>query len=422
MLKKTSFHSFQLFQLLRYGGLLCASIMLPRLGFNPLHISYYESFLYFTGLFTFFWVGGIMTNYLKFDQNSALIEHTLNHFFALLTFSIVSATAIVLIHFVSPIHSWNFISLFILINTPFFIIEHYLILKKSDSMLTWYGLAVFLIPPAAILGSHSIDAVLQKIILFTLVKLVFFISIFYKELFIKVKLPSSILASVTKVLLLSSPFIGAILASGSADYIDGFLVRHYFNDQDFSIYRYGARELPYVLILANALSTSLIPLLHQDRASGLLAIKNRSLLLMHLSFPVAIVLMIFSDELISLFFTKQFLPAAAIFRIYLLLIIPRLIFPQTIIQALDGGKWIFLSASIELLLNFCFSILLLQYLGLSGIALGTLLAFLFDKLFLSIVLYRKWKIAPPDYTQLTLWVAYSSLLFFAFIFKYKISC
>lgn len=288
-------------------------------------------------------------------------------------------------------------------------------------MLIWYGVIVFIIPPAAIFASHSIEDLLLKIVLFSVVKLVFFLSIFYKEIFINVKLPSSIRASVIKVLLLSSPFTGAILASGSADYIDGFLVRHYFDNQDFSIYRYGARELPYVLILANALSTGLLPLLHQDKASGLLAIKKRSLLLMHLSFPAAIALMIFSNELIALFFTDQFLPAAAIFRVYLLIVIPRLFFPQTIIQALDGGKWIFISASIELLLNFCFSILLLHYLGLAGIALGTLLAFLFDKLFLAGVLYQKWKIKPADYAHLPIWIAYSASLFFAFIFMSKIS-
>ena len=56
-------------------------------------------------------------------------------------------------------------------------------------------------------------------------------------------------------LMLSAPLIASIFVSGSAEYIDGIIVKAKFDNVFFSIYRYGAKELPVLLIVANTLST-----------------------------------------------------------------------------------------------------------------------------------------------------------------------
>ena len=373
MIKKIGINSYQLFQLLRYTGLLATSILLPHLDYDLYSISVYETFLYITGLFTFFWVGGMMNQYLKFSEKQDLENHTTNYFFILVFLSILTISIISFIQFISPIHKVNFIMINILLSTPFFIIEHFLLLKKSNQLLIGYGILTFFTPILAVFISHDIDDLITNIIILNSVKIIFGLVLFYKNnirfaTFFNIKVKN-----INLILLSSFPFIGAILASGSADYIDGFLVKHFFTNQDFSIYRYGAKELPLVLILANSLGASMIPLIHQNLSQGILSLKESAGRLLHISFPIALLLMIFSQPLFSYFFTENFNGAVIVFQTYLLLIIPRLVFPQTILQSLDGGKWIFISAITELALNVVFSILLLHLFGLMGIALGTVI-------------------------------------------------
>jgi O-antigen/teichoic acid export membrane protein len=217
----------------------------------------------------------------------------------------------------------------------------------------------------------------------------------------------------------SGPLIAMTLISGSLPYIDGILVATYFDDTTFAVYRYGAREFPLTLLMANALSNAMVPEFanSNNRIMAFDRIKQQSLKLMHIFFPASIVMLFFSREIYPLVFNSDFITASSIFNILLLLIISRLVFPQTILLGYGKNKYLLLASSVEFVIKIIVSFALINSLGIFGIALATVFAFLSEKAFLIIVVNRNLHIRPSTYIPTTWLIFYSSLLIAAFIYS-----
>jgi Na+-driven multidrug efflux pump len=115
-------------------------------------------------------------------------------------------------------------------------------------------------------------------------------------------------------------------------------------------------------------------------------------------------------------FNPAFASSASIFNIYLLLVISRLVFPQVILTGLAYTREIMLASFLELLVNVAFSLVLVSWLGIAGVAAGTVIAFLFEKILLSSMVRRKLGIRASGYIPLKLLSAYSVLTGVVFIF------
>jgi O-antigen/teichoic acid export membrane protein len=111
---------------------------------------------------------------------------------------------------------------------------------------------------------------------------------------------------------------------------------------------------------------------------------------MHIAFPTMIVLVLCSKWIYPFVFNQAFAPAATYFNYYALLLICRLVFPQTILMALKQNKIVLISATIELFLNVSLSLVLLPSFGILGIIWATIIAYSVDKLFL--IAYCKWRL------------------------------
>jgi len=221
---------------------------------------------------------------------------------------------------------------------------------------------------------------------------------------------------------LSAPLILSIFVSGSAEYIDGLIVKAKFNDMFFALYRYGAKELPVLLIVANTFSTAMISSIATNLETGLNELKQKSSKLMHIFFPITMVLMLLSPVIYRYVFSESFVYSSTIFNIYLLLIIPRVLFPQTILTGMQQTRYLLVSAILEIGLNVSLSIYLAGKIGLPGIAIGTFIAYSFDKIFLIAVNYFAYGIKPSSYIKGLPFIAYSvsTLLAFAvsqYLFK-----
>ena len=86
-------------------------------------------------------------------------------------------------------------------------------------------------------------------------------------------------------LLLALPILLAIFVSGSSEYIDGLIVKNMhrkFGEVGFAVFRYGAKELPILLIVANTLSTAMIAHVAANVQNGIQELKDRSKRLMHM--------------------------------------------------------------------------------------------------------------------------------------------
>jgi O-antigen/teichoic acid export membrane protein len=119
--------------------------------------------------------------------------------------------------------------------------------------------------------------------------------------------------------------------------------------------------------------------------------------------------------LFSWFFGEAYKASAIIFNVYLLLALTQLIFPQSILIAREQTKILWYVSIAELAINIVSSIVLLQYFGLVGIALGTLIAFVCEKIILLILVYRRYHISPVSLMHPLVWMLYGALLVSTFL-------
>jgi O-antigen/teichoic acid export membrane protein len=219
-------------------------------------------------------------------------------------------------------------------------------------------------------------------------------------------------------LYLGIPLIITSLISGSAQYIDGIIISAFYQDPaTFATFRYGAKEFPLVLLLANGLSNAMLPEFstRTRMKESLAKIKVKSKRLMHFLFPSSMLMMLFARWIFPRLFTPEFIRSADIFLIYILLIIPRLVFPQTIVVGRKKTHITLIAALIELALNIPLSLLLIPDYGTVGVALATFIVYTIEKIFLAGYVWIKMKIKPTEYIPVKVYAIYSVLIGILFI-------
>ena len=420
--------SLQLFQLIRYATFIVIGIGFAKLQISLNEIGTFETFILISGMVSFFWVSGMINTMLSIypkkseEEKKQLLFGT---FISLALFSAIAGCFLFtfsqnLLSFLDKKEDGSIIRLVIIylhLNGPSFISEYILFLKERKKEIIYYALFFSLATLAAALVpvvlSYGVEYSLYGMILVAALKLV--VALYLLNRFASFSFNWNLQIENFK---LSLPLLLSIFVSGSAEYIDGIIVKAKFDDVSFAVFRYGARELPVLLILANTLSTAMVPAIAKNLDEGLTELKKKSTQLMHVFFPLTIVLMLSSRYIYEYVFSESFIYSALIFNIYLLLIIPRVLFPQTILTGIQKNKFLLLSSVIEIVLNVSLSIWLAGKLGLPGIALGTLLAYLFDKVFLISINSVVNKIPLSKYLQKSTFCVYSIAACIAFGFSY----
>jgi O-antigen/teichoic acid export membrane protein len=172
-----------------------------------------------------------------------------------------------------------------------------------------------------------------------------------------------------------------------------------------------------VLLLANGLSNALLPRFgtREGMKEALVTLRAKSEKLMHYLFPVSMVTMLVARWVFPRLFTTEFRRSADVFMIYLLLIIPRLVFPQTIIIGRKKTNITLIAASIEIAINIPLSLFLIKPYGVVGVALATFIVYSLEKIFLMWYVWKKMKIKPTDYIPVVKWLIYSAVLVILFV-------
>jgi len=220
-------------------------------------------------------------------------------------------------------------------------------------------------------------------------------------------------------LYLATPLIITTLISGSAQYIDGVIISSLYKDPKmFVLFRYGAKEFPLVLMLANGLSIAMLSEFstRERMKESLELIKVKSTKLMHLLFPVTMVMMLLAKVIFPLLFRAEFHRSAGVFLVYSLMIIPRLVFPQTIIVGRKKTHITLIGAVIELCINIPLSLLMIHWgRGIVGVAVASFVGYTVNNLFMVVYVWVKMKIRPAEYIPLKIYALYSVLLAILFI-------
>ncbi|AHW61618.1 Polysaccharide biosynthesis C-terminal domain-containing protein [Draconibacterium orientale] len=421
-----SISAFQIFQLARYSTLILVGIVFAKTTLTQKAIGEYETFVFLAGAVSFFWLNGLLKALLPIGLNKS--NNKTNVFSALLviqSFSVLAATLLFLFQsFFSnvllngkPIPELVLLLIFIVVSPAPSLVEYYYLLTKRNKAIVIYAVVSFsvqfvLVVLPVLLGYGVQLAMKGLVFSFVGRYLWLLITLFANREIVFSK------SFVREHLQLGLPLVIATLLSGSAQFIDGFIVTSRFDEATFAVFRYGARELPLAMLLANALSNAMLPVFAQKEllAENLQQLKQSVQKLMHFLFPLTAILLLVSKPLFPVIFNVKFQESATIFNIYLLLIISRLMFPQTILNGLKRSKPIMAAALFELILNVVLSLVFVQFWGIAGIAMATFVAYLFEKIYLAAVVKQSLNISLSGYLPKRIFFIYSAIIIVIFIF------
>jgi O-antigen/teichoic acid export membrane protein len=425
----------QLFQLLRFVIFLIISIVFTKSHLTKAEIGSWEMFLFMASLLSFFWVTGIIQSLLPLYHRNKTYRRLGEHdtgkspeifnaflllcFFSLLFFIFGQAIKdkVSVFHFSGNVPYINLLLLYLLLSNPVCLIEYIYLLNNRSHRIVQYGLFTYTAQLILIL----VPIIAGKDLIWSIYGLLAITGIRWIWLIILLRRYTEIRVSfefMKEHLYLGIPLILTSLISGSGQYIDGIIVSAYFkNAETFAVFRYGAKEFPLVLMLASGLSNAMLPEFstRSRMKESLAKIKIKSKRLMHILFPSTMVMMLFTRWLFPRVFTPEFVRSADIFSIYLLLIIPRIIFPQTILVGRKRTRITMIAALIGLVINIPLSLYLAPDYGTVGVVLATLIVYILEKTFLAGYLWIEMNIKPAEYIPVRIYFIYSVLVSILFI-------
>jgi O-antigen/teichoic acid export membrane protein len=421
---------------MKFTIFLIISIVFTKSHLTRAEIGSWEMFLFISGLISFFWVTGIIQSLLPLYHRNKTYRKTGDNgdgkspeifnaflllcFFSLLFFGLghsIKANFSVF-HFSGNVPYLNLLLLYLLLSNPVCLIEYIYLLNNRSYRIFQYGLytfsfqLVFVIAPI-IFGKDIIWSI-YGLLLITAVRWVWLLILLrrYSDMTVSFKF-------MKEHLYLGFPLIVTSLISGSAQYTDGVIISAVYRDPGmFAWFRYGAKEFPLVLLLANGLSNAMLPEFstRSRMKESLAKIKIKSRKLMHLCFPSTMIIMLFARWIYPRMFTPEFQKSADVFLVYSLLVIPRLVFPQTIIVGRKKTHITLIAAILEVGLNIPLSLLMIKWgYNIVGVALATFIVYTVSKIFLAGYVWIRMKIKPTEYIPLKLYTLYSVLLAILFV-------
>lgn len=423
--------ALQFIQLTRFATLFIISIAFAKSNYSVEQIGVYEKFLYFSSVLTFFWINALLqsflANYSIYQKNNEERQYLLH----VLLLCFVFSTVILLLFFIfEQPFSWFFINagsipykslfVFYLLFSPItYFIEYIYLVRKQYKNIYSYGIISYMLQLILVSVPSFIQDTLYYsllgLLIITIIRLIWLIYLVKAE-FYQLRIYPRWLVKILKV---SMPLIVGAFIAGLVPYIDGVLVASNFDDVTFAIFRYGSRELPISLLMANAMSNAMVPVISSAASlkHSIEKLKKESIRLMHILFPISIILMLISTPLFRYVFNPVFIESAGIFKIMLLLVISRVLFPQTILLSFRKNNQILTASVIEVLTKIVVSIIFLKWWGLHGIVWGTVIAFFIEKVVLIYFVYKEKGILPSRYIHFRWWAGYTILLLLVYFFS-----
>jgi len=412
------------------------SIVLTKSSLSTKDIGQFEMFMFISGLMTFFWVTGIIQSllplyhrnktYRKIGDNG--IDKSPEVFNAFLLLCFFSLLFFILGHAFKANFSVfnnrgnvpfiNLLLLYILLNSPVQLIEYIYLLNNRSYRIFQYGLytfsaqLIFIVTP--LLFGKGIIWSIYGLLLITFLRWIWLVFLLRRYTQLKISIDF-----IREHLYLGIPLIITTLISGSGQYTDGIIISAVYKDPTyFAVFRYGAKEFPLVLMLANGLNAAMLSEFSTrvKMKESVEKIKEKSTKLMHLLFPATMIMMLIARWIYPIMFRQEFDKSASIFLVYALLIIPRLVFPQTIVVGRKKTQITLLAAILEIVVNITLSLLMIKWgYKLVGVAVSTFVAYVVSNLFLVGYVWFKMKIKPAEYIPLKIFALYSALIGILFV-------
>jgi O-antigen/teichoic acid export membrane protein len=425
-------NALQTVNLLRFISFFVISILLVKTGYSKSQIGEFEMTILIANAVSFFWVYGIIHSLMTlYNNNNSFSNITKNRkspeiFNAFLLLSTISFV-IFLILLACKIHMNMFgdsikkfpylhiVLLNILFLNPASLIEYIYILRNKPLKTLSYGIMTY----SLLLLSVSLTLIFKlniEIALWCLACISFLRFIWLVALLKKYAEFKFSLIFIKEHLKLAYPLILGYLLSGSAEYIDNLIISIRFDFDTLATFRYGAKELPFSTSMANGLNSSMIAgfATEEKTRRSIALLKEKSKRLMHILFPISILILLMSDILYPFIYRSDFGRSSDFFMVYLLLITSRLLFPQTILIGLKQTSIVLKASFFTLILNIIISLILLPYRGAVGVVAATVISYFIEKVILMWYVYRQYKIKPTEYTPVSTYLIYSFILLLIF--------
>lgn len=427
MLQRPAQQAIQIFQIARFGALLVVSIILSKSQLSTAYIGIYETMLLITGTLSFFWINGTTHTFLSRFKKSSTPEQEIQSLFGAVTLLslIIGLLLFVTRRIWADIYAIDLqlsVSLLFIVyfvcNNFSFLADYILLARENGKGLMLLSLFQFIFQVAAIAVPaflyHDLTSVLLGAIVFVATKALISLYIIAGDTGLRFSM-----RQVRQFLTHAYPLMISFFLGGISIYVDGLIINRYFDKQTFAVYQYGAREFPISLLLANAFSAAMVVHI-SAHLTDYQTVKDGTQKLIRRMFPLVLILMGISYWAYPLVYNPQFQESYLFFNIYLLLIASRLVFPHSILLGMGHSKLIMQASIVEFFMNIIVSMFLLQWIGISGVAYGTVVAHITNKIILMYQL-RKKGVALSAYIPVRLLSIYTVLLLAVFItFTYLI--
>lgn len=419
---------YQLFVALRFACLLLAALSIPVLGARADDPGHYEllwllgtsvSFYWSSAWMDAFWVSANAAD----ETQAARIESSA--FWGGQVLSLLSAG--LLLGLLQGLYADRISLALALAYTVFMFGEmgsqslafSYLLRKRGHALVLWgllgYGSYLLVVAVGSLLGA-SLEAIFLWAAVASLLKWGF-------ACYATQPGPPRFEPALLKGLLRQAmPLVLVAVVAQGSPLLDGYLVAHFFEDQ-FAQFRYGSKELPLVVIFANALSLTqsgaiAAALRTQGLAPALAQLRRATARLLAWAGPLTIGLLLASDGIFHLMLGPDYASAVPVFDCCLLLSLPRLLFPQSVVRGFQHNYALTASAIFELIIKVGLSLWWLQLWGLPGLVLATVVGLFAEKVFLAVHGQVRLRVDFLAYTPIGAWLLWTVLTIGVMVFKY----
>ena len=196
----------------------------------------------------------------------------------------------------------------------------------------------------------------------------------------------------------------SVLIVKGIQYIDCLIVAYKFDESTFAQFRYGAKEFPLILLPVTALSEAISSRIANNESTkdALESIKRENKHIMHIC--------ITSKYLYPLVFNEDFYESALVFNIFCFTAMFRFILPESILIGRRESRPILAAATINLVVNVALGFILVNFIGIVGVAIAFLVGNIMEKIVLVSVVKSLYGIRPKEYLDTRIFVSYAALM------------
>lgn len=388
-------------------------------------INQWESLLLLSTAFTFFYVSGFGYTLISFvkQYDRSRWNDIFNSTFLLLIFF---ATASVVLIAITATLYWEsaftaiqilLFSIYVIGNVGGTIVEYILFIKGSFKRLIGWGLLNTAIFIAA--ATFPLLAGLNLTYTTLALALTGIIRLLLTFLILKKPFDKKSTDFFMPLMKFNWPVILSLLAGTGYIYLANFILKSRVSSEDFNLFRYGSRDFPLFMVMANSFSIVLGGLTSGGylKPTFWLDIKKSHTRLLHQLFPLACVFMLSSGFIFEMVFTHNFRQAHTIFNILLLTLIPRSLFPQSLLMGIGKTRYSFYASVVEFFCGILLVFLLVPLYGINGAAWGIFIAYLIEKFILILFCYKE-RVQFHKSMHFYWFGSYCLLLIACFLFDY----